>query len=132
MLTARDAESVARKLGADFKEKSRRHKIAIIRVKGKEVGRFGIRRGSGDLAHDYIPQQIHVSRAEAEDIAGCKTLSRRLRANSEEETTLPQLRLRHITLSGLLSFSPYQVSGTIGVIGEVFNLSARRSRRLQR
>ena len=71
MLTARDAESIARKLGADFKEKSRRHKIAI-RVKGKEVGRFGIRRGSGDLAHDYIPQQIHVSRAEAEDIAGCR------------------------------------------------------------
>ncbi len=72
MLTARDAEAIARKLGANFKEKSRRHKIAIIRVKGKEVGRFGIRRGSGNLPHDYIQQQIHVSRTEAEDIAACR------------------------------------------------------------
>lgn len=71
MLTAGDAETIARKLNADIKKKSRHHKIAIIRIRGKEVGRFGIRRGSGDLGHGYIPRQIHVSNAEAQQIADC-------------------------------------------------------------
>ncbi len=71
MLTASDAEVIARKLQAEFKKKTRRHKIAIIRVNGKEVGRFGIRRGSGDLGHDYIPPQIHVSNQQAQGIAAC-------------------------------------------------------------
>jgi hypothetical protein len=72
MLTAKDAETIARKLDATFKSKTRRHKIAIIRLKGKEVGRFGIRRGSGDLGHDYIPRQIHVSNSQARELADCK------------------------------------------------------------
>ena len=41
MLTAADAETIARKLQAVVKEKARRHKIAIIKVNGREVGRFG-------------------------------------------------------------------------------------------
>lgn len=71
MLTASDAETIARKLNATFKPKGRRHRIAIIRLNGKEVGRFGIRRGSGDLGHDYIPRQIHVSNEQAQKLADC-------------------------------------------------------------
>lgn len=71
MLTSVDAEAIARKLQAEIKKKTRRHKIAIIRVNGKEVGRFGIRRGSGELGHDYIPPQIHVSYHQAREIAQC-------------------------------------------------------------
>jgi hypothetical protein len=72
MLTASDAETIAKKLGADFKKKSRRHKIAIVKLNGKEVGRFGIRRGSGELGHDYIAPQLHISPHDAEEIAECK------------------------------------------------------------
>ena len=71
MLTASDAETIARKLHATFKTKGRRHRIAIIRLNGREVGRFGIRRGSGDLGHDYIPRQIHVSNQQAQQLADC-------------------------------------------------------------
>jgi hypothetical protein len=71
MLTAADGEIIAKKLGAFIKPKSRRHKIAIVRIRGTEVGRFNIRRGSGELSHNYIPHQIHVSMREAEEIAGC-------------------------------------------------------------
>ena len=71
MLTASDAETIARKLNAIIKPKSRRHKIAVIRLNGKEVGRFGIRRGSGDLGHDYVPRQIRVSNQQAQELADC-------------------------------------------------------------
>jgi hypothetical protein len=71
MLTAIDGETIARKLGATIKKKSRRHKIAVIRINGKEMGRFGIRRGSGEQNHNYIARQIHVSMREAEEISEC-------------------------------------------------------------
>lgn len=71
MLTAADGETIARKLGADFKTKSRRHQIAIVKLNGKEVGRFGIRRGSGELNHNYIARQLRMSMRDAEEIAGC-------------------------------------------------------------
>lgn len=83
MLNASAAQTIARKLQAELKNKSRRHQIAVIRVNGKEVGRFGIRRGSGDLPHDYIPSQIHVTNQQANNIVACtiwrenqRTLSR--------------------------------------------------------
>ncbi len=41
MLTAADGETIARKLGAIIKKKSRRHKIAVIRINGKEMARSG-------------------------------------------------------------------------------------------
>jgi len=71
MLTAADGEIIARKLGAIVKKKSRRHKIAVIKINGKEMGRFGIRRGSGEQNHNYIARQIHVSMLEAEEISDC-------------------------------------------------------------
>jgi hypothetical protein len=71
MLTADDGEVIARKLRADFKKKNRRHKIAVVKVNGREVGRYGIRRGSGDLNHNYIAPQLRMSMRDAEEIAGC-------------------------------------------------------------
>ena len=55
-----DAEAIARKLGAEIELKRASHAIAIVRINGKEVGRFGIRRGL-NLGHDFIPKQIHVN-----------------------------------------------------------------------
>ena len=72
ILTARDAELIANKLHADVDESRTNHAIAIIRLNGKEVGRFGIRRGSGELGHDHIPRQIHVAMKQAIQLARCK------------------------------------------------------------
>ena len=72
MLTANDGEKIAKKLKAEFKRKSANHKIAIVKINGKQVGRFGIRRGSGELDHNYIQQQLHMSMREAEEVAVCR------------------------------------------------------------
>ena len=71
MLTAKDGEIIASKLSAFIKKRSRKHKVAIVRISGKEVGRFNIRRGSGELNHNYIARQIYISMKEAEEIAAC-------------------------------------------------------------
>ena len=72
MLTADDGEKIAKKLKAEFKRKSANHKIAIVKINGKQVGRFGIRRGSGELNHNYIHQQLRMSMRDAEEIASCQ------------------------------------------------------------
>jgi hypothetical protein len=69
ILTEREADEIARKLGADIDEGGN-HTVATIRVNGKIVGRFGIRRGRG-VGHDYIPRQIHVNMKMALNIARC-------------------------------------------------------------
>ena len=53
IFTQKEAEKIAEKLGADFKEK--RHLVALIRYKGKIVAQYGIRRSSKAVGHDYIP-----------------------------------------------------------------------------
>lgn len=69
LLTERDADKIAKKLGAEIKS-GRKHPQAIVRVDGMYVGRFGIRRGSG-TGHDYIPEQIHTSMRKAIGLARC-------------------------------------------------------------
>jgi hypothetical protein len=73
MLTADDGEIIAKKLNAELKKKSRRHKIAIIRINGKEVGRFGIQRGSAELNHNYIHRQLRMSMRDSEEMSACRT-----------------------------------------------------------
>jgi hypothetical protein len=72
VLTADDGDTIAKKLKAEVKKKAANHKIAIVKINGKEVGRFGIRRGSGDLDHNYIQRQLHMSMREAEEMAACR------------------------------------------------------------
>jgi hypothetical protein len=69
-LTTNDAEAIAAKLGADVELKHANHAIAIVRVNGIEVGRFGIRRGM-NLGHDYIPRQIHCNMRMALNLSRC-------------------------------------------------------------
>jgi hypothetical protein len=69
ILTEREADQIAQKLDAEVRE-GRNHALAIIRVNGKEVGRFGIQRGVG-VGHDYIPKQIHINMKMALNLARC-------------------------------------------------------------
>ena len=65
-----DAKAIATKLKADLTE-GRSHQQAQIRYKGKLIARFGIRRSSKDVPHDYIPREIHVTTRQAKDLAAC-------------------------------------------------------------
>ena len=70
-LTQRHARRIARKLGAEITADAR-HDIAIIRDKnGIILGKYGIRRASKELGHDYIPGQIHVAMRQAQNLANC-------------------------------------------------------------
>lgn len=41
-----------------------------MRIEGTQVGQFGLRRGKKS-GHNFIPQQIHVTRQQALDLARC-------------------------------------------------------------
>jgi len=69
ILTEQEADQIAQKLGAEIKSGAK-HDIAIVRVNGREVGRFGIRRGMS-VGHDYIPRQLHVNMKMALNLARC-------------------------------------------------------------
>ena len=66
-----DALAIVRKLGCESRPKGTKHSIAIVKIEGLYIGQFGVRRGSGQQGHDYIPRQIHVSMHEAKQLADC-------------------------------------------------------------
>ena len=69
-LTGDDAETIATKLGAEITRKRRNHAVATI-VVGKEKVRFGIRRATKEIGHDFIPESIHLSMGKTKKIANC-------------------------------------------------------------
>jgi hypothetical protein len=69
-LTARHADIIANKLGAE-RVQGRRHERVIVKWQNKLIGQFGIQRGSGDLSHNYIPKQILCTMRQALELAKC-------------------------------------------------------------
>ncbi|MDE0103126.1 MAG: hypothetical protein OXN89_12165 [Bryobacterales bacterium] len=69
MLTVAEAERIAKKLGAEISNRSK-HRIAVVRIEGTYIGRFGIRRGTKG-SHGYIPNQIRIARHQALGLANC-------------------------------------------------------------
>jgi hypothetical protein len=69
ILSHREADKIASKLNAEIKHGTD-HDIAIVRVNGVEVGRFGIRRAM-NVGHDYLPRQIGTNMKNALGLARC-------------------------------------------------------------
>ena len=65
-----EAEAIAKKLEADI-AKGSKHLFAIIRYQGQIIARYGIRRASKSVPHDYIPAQLFISPHQALDLARC-------------------------------------------------------------
>lgn len=70
IFTQKEAEKIAEKLRADFKER-KRHLVALIRYQDKIVAQYGIRRGSKALGHDHIPEQLFITTRQALELARC-------------------------------------------------------------
>lgn len=70
MFTQDDAREIAKKLKAAI-EPGRRHDIAIFRYEGQRIAQFGIRRGSKEQGHDYIPRQLHLTRKQCLNLRAC-------------------------------------------------------------
>ena len=69
-LTSKEAEQIAAKLNAEVKE-GRGHTRVLVRWQGRLVASYGIRRGSRETSHDYIPRQIFLSFRQTLDLARC-------------------------------------------------------------
>ncbi len=70
MINQDDARNIAKKLGIEPKPGSNHDNVAVW-YKGKYVARYGIRRGSRQQAHSYIPQQLYISARQAKDLSRC-------------------------------------------------------------
>jgi len=69
-LTQEDAAAIAAKLHAE-RECGRRHEIVRFRYNSKLIFEFGIRRGSGELPHNFIPYQMKISQKECRLFRTC-------------------------------------------------------------
>lgn len=69
-LTTDHAEKIAGKLGIR-PERGRKHDHVYIRWEGRIIASYGIRRGSRQLAHDYVAEQIFLTPREAINLARC-------------------------------------------------------------
>ena len=70
MLTAREARDIATKLGIT-PTTGRGHEKVVVVLEGKVIGRYGIRRGSGDHNHNYVAKELGVGLRDAHDFARC-------------------------------------------------------------
>ena len=66
----REAQGIAKKLQADVELGKGDHDTAYVRVDGRIVASFGIRRGRKS-GHFHIPKQIRVSETQAMRLASC-------------------------------------------------------------
>lgn len=70
MFSREDGQKIAKKLSATM-EAGRRHDLVVIRYQGKRVAQYGLRRGSGELSHSYIPRQLYVSQSQCRALSDC-------------------------------------------------------------
>lgn len=71
-ITKDHAEKAAKKLSATIIPGAK-HDIAKIFYDNKLIAQFGIRRGSKkDLPHDYVPEQLHLTKSQFMEFVLCR------------------------------------------------------------
>ncbi len=70
MFTREHGVAIAKKLKADI-QKDGKHEQVIVRYGDSIVARYGLRRASRAVGHDFIPRQLYVSPRQAKDLAQC-------------------------------------------------------------
>lgn len=69
--TKKDAKKIAKKLGATIDKKRTAHDRAIVCFEGRKVAEFGIRRGTGDVPHHYLPDELELHREQTVKLVQC-------------------------------------------------------------
>jgi hypothetical protein len=67
-LLRKEAVAIAKKIGSI--ETGAKHDRAVVRLGGRVIAHFGIRRGNA-VPHGFIPHQIYVSERQALELANC-------------------------------------------------------------
>jgi hypothetical protein len=70
VIDKRDAENIAKKLGAKRRQ-GRKHEQVLVWHDEKLVARYGIRRGSGNPGHAHVAKELHISAPQARELADC-------------------------------------------------------------
>jgi len=70
VFTQKHAATIASKLKCRIVE-GRRHAIAMLYEAGRLIASFGIRRGSREEPHDYIPKQLHLTQKQCRELCDC-------------------------------------------------------------
>lgn len=73
--TQKHANAIAKKLGCSFKEGAKHTLAQLFDEQGKLLASFGIRRGSGEQGHGYIPKELQLTQKKAKELHDC-TLSK--------------------------------------------------------
>ena len=71
-LTQLDARSIAKKLDATVITNTKAHDRAIIHYNGRRVADFGIRRGSRELPHNFLPKELELTRKQTLELSRCQ------------------------------------------------------------
>ena len=71
-LVQSDAWAIQEKLKAEVDDSARKHTLVKYRYNGILVFQFGIRRGSKESGHGYIPNQMKLSQKECREFRQCK------------------------------------------------------------
>lgn len=70
-LVQSDAWAIQEKLKAEVDNSARKHILVKFWHNGVLVIQFGIRRGSGELGHGYIPKEMKISQKECREFRKC-------------------------------------------------------------
>lgn len=66
-----DAWAIQKKLKAEVDNSARRHILVKFWHNGILAIQFGIRRGSSELGHGYIPKEMKISQKECREFRDC-------------------------------------------------------------
>jgi len=70
-LVQSDAWAIQEKLKAEVDSSARKHVLVKFRHNGMLIFQFGIRRGSKELPHEFIPNQMKISQKECREFRQC-------------------------------------------------------------
>lgn len=70
-LVQSDAWAIQEKLKAEVDNSARRHILVKFWHNGVLAIQFGIRRGSGELGHGYLPKEMKISQKECREFRKC-------------------------------------------------------------
>jgi hypothetical protein len=65
------AKEIAKKLKAEIDTNHKKHDFALIYENDKLIAKFGIRRSSANIGHDYVSKQLYISPNQANQLAQC-------------------------------------------------------------
>ena len=65
-----DALTIANKLGAQASQR-RRHEQWLVKHNGRTVARISVRRASQEVGHDFIPENLHITRPQTRKLIEC-------------------------------------------------------------